>query len=361
MGEIRAILWMESNLCKAILQGAWLFGSFDLTGVVQRVMHIVLIAEGHCVRRRNKGTGRVTRMTKLIDNIEIVALTVALVFGIIATGEASPPVPPPPAGLNISLFADVEVEGDLEAEQSMTWTWMHDTAENGSSTLAHGNIAQYLDAGGRAAQILYSNEVSAIDGLIQFKDTFDATSDQEPNLKVNKDMGYVASEASLIATAKDRERVGLSIVANGDTAGLGDMPSLCPWAAGGWIPATNEFIAAGSSTSTTSFMISHTDSDVTATGPPSLNHKISAQGIGTASASMLVRLMEGDSMYDPVADEHFVDPAGAHSPGSPNLVSKTEYSENTAASGVIDKFDKVMHYHSTIPIYQMPEPWYLLQ
>jgi len=288
-------------------------------------------------------------MRKYINNILFLSLTVALVCTMSAIGLASPPVPPPPVGLDISLFADVEVVGDLEAVQSMTWTWMHDTLDGSSSTLAHGNTAQSLDAGGRAAQIHYSNEVDAIDGLIEFKNSFDATSDNEPNLKVSKDMGYIASEESLIATARDKERVGLSIVANGDTAGLGDMPSLCPWAIGTGIPATNEFIAAGSDTLTTSIMVSHTDSDVTATGPPSLNHKISAQGVGTASASMLVRLMEGGSAYTP--------PAGT----VPDLVSETEYSEHTSASGVIDKFDKVMHYHSTIPMYQMPEPWYLLQ
>ncbi|MDY6990277.1 MAG: hypothetical protein SWQ30_19720 [Thermodesulfobacteriota bacterium] len=288
-------------------------------------------------------------MRKLTDNILILCLAIALVCTMSTICPASPPVPPPPAGLDISLFADVEVVGDLEAVQSMTWTWMHDTLDGSSSTLAHGNTAQSLDAGGRAAQIHYSNEVDAIDGLIEFKNSFDAKSDIEPNLKVSKDFGFMASEASLIATARDKERVGLSIVANGDSAGLGDMPSLCPWAAGVGIPATNEFIAAGSDTLTTSIMVSHTDSDVTATGPPSLNHKISAQGIGTASAVMRVSLMEGGSAYTP--------PVGT----VPDLVSETDYSENTAASGVIDKFDKVMHYHSTIPMYQMPEPWYLLQ
>ena len=287
-------------------------------------------------------------MIKRTDNILFLCLTVALVCTMTAIALASPPVPPPPAGLGISLNTDVEVTGDLEAVQSITWTWMHDTEENGSSTLGQGNIEQYLDAGGRAAQIVYSNELDAIDGLIEFKNSFDATSENEPNLKVSKDIGYVASQASLIATAQDKERVGLSIIANGDSAGLGDMPSLCPWAVAETIPATNEFIAAGSDTLTTSIMVSHTDSDVTATGPPSLNHQISAEGIGTASASMLVRLMEGDSAYTPGGT-------------SPNLVSETNYSEDTMASGVIDKFDKVMHYHSTIPAYQMPEPWYLLQ
>jgi hypothetical protein len=287
-------------------------------------------------------------MRQVADNVRYMALALAFIFAVSCPGWASPPVPPPIAGADIRNDVDVEVSGDLDTEQSITWTWVHDTDQNGNSTLANGNTPQYLDAGGRAAQMRYLHEADATDGLIQFKNSFAATTHDEPNLTVSKDMGYVASDTSLIANAMDRERVGLSIVANGDTAGLGDMPSLCPWAAGTGIPATNEFIAAGSSTSTTSFMISHTDSDVTATGPPSLNHKISAEGIGTVTAAMLVRLMEG---------------GGAYSPGGtvPDLVSQTEYSENTGASGIIDKFDKSMHYHSTIPQYQMPEPWYFLQ
>jgi len=190
--------------------------------------------------------------------------------------------------------------------------------------------------------------VDAIDGYVEFKNNFEARSDEEPNLKVSKDFGYIASPSSLIATAEDQESVGLSIVANGDDEGLGDMPSLCPWASGSEIPATNEFIAAGSSTKTTSTMVSHTDTDVTSTGPPSLNHSISAVGEGTVTASMIVRLMEGGDV---------------HVPGqpAPDLVSENSYEERTSASGVIEKFEKTMHYHSTIPQYQMPEPWYAIQ
>jgi hypothetical protein len=284
--------------------------------------------------------------------------------------------------LDISLFADVEVVGDLESEQSMTWTWVHDNVPEGSVsnvdtdgdgipdtpvTFRGSDLSgdMSLATGGRAAQIRYANEVDAIDGVIEFKNSFNAKSDIEPNLKVSKDFGFVASEASLIATAMDRERVGVSIVANGDSGGLGDMPSLCPWAASAWIPATNEFIAAGSDTLTTSLMVSHTDSDVTATGPPSLNHKISAQGVGMAQGLMKLSLMEGDSMYSPEVNAHSFNPnwpfAGTGFPGAPNLQSKTTYSEKTQAIGTIEKFDKVMHYHSTIPVYQMPEPWYRIQ
>jgi len=276
------------------------------------------------------------------------SLVVICVMAVAGTAWASPPVPPPAEGFGIVTTTDVIVTGDFTHESSLNWTYMYDTDDDGGSTLAHPGVNQALAEGGRAAQIRYLNEVDAIDGYVEFKNNFEARSDEEPNLKVSKDFGYIASPSSLIATAEDEERVGLSIVANGDDAGLGDMPSLCPWASGSEIPATNEFIAAGSSTKTTSTMVSHTDTDVTSTGPPSLNHSISAVGEGTVTASMIVRLMEGGDVHVP-------------GEAAPNLVSENSYEERTSASGVIEKFDKTMHYHSTIPQYQMPEPWYEIQ
>jgi hypothetical protein len=274
---------------------------------------------------------------------------VICILAVGGTVGASPPVPPPLEGFGIVTTTDVVVTGDFTHESSLNWTYMHDTDEdNRDSTLAYPGQNQALAAGGRAAQIRYANEVDAIDGYVEFKNSFEARSDEEPNLKVSKDFGYVASPTSLIATAEDEERVGLGIVAYGDDEGLGDMPSLCPWASGSEIPATNEFIAAGSSTRTTSTMVSHTDTDVTTTGPPSLNHSISAVGEGTVTASMIVRLMEGADVYVP-------------GEAVPNLASRNYYEERTSASGVIEKFEKAMHYHSTIPAYQMPEPWYEIQ
>jgi hypothetical protein len=282
----------------------------------------------------------------------------------------------------------------------------------------------FLGIGGSAAQTRYSEELDSADSsLTQFKKDFMALSDDTPNLDVNKDFGYVASATSLIAHAEDKERAGLSIVAygnaptahlvpapgndlndeqpvlqgggsGGDASGecdgggvddpgggngggvddpggggshligeppLQDMPSLCPWA-GGEIPATNEFIAAGSDISTTSQMVSHTETDVTSTGPPSLNHSIDAIGTGTATALMKVHLMEGGDSVD--YNYWVIDPVEGTYGGefvTPDLVSDTVYDERTSADGVIDKFSKAMHYHSTIPSYQLPEPWYQLQ
>ena len=67
--------------------------------------------------------------------------------------------------------------------------------------------------------------------------------------------------------------------------------------------------------------------------------------------------MEGNRSVD--ADVYIVDRRFDFD--FPNLVSETDYSEDTSATGVIDKFSKAMHYHSTIPSWQLPEPWYQLQ
>jgi len=297
------------------------------------------------------------------------------VFAIVAVGlivfsgvaMASPPVPPPVEGFGIVTAVDVEMSGgDFTEVESFVWTWvanMGDTDNDGinDTTLAFPGNPQFLDDYGRAAQIRYTEEMQSTDtSFFQFNKDFAAASGgADPagnNLNVAKNYGYVASEASLIANASNKERVGLSIVAAGDSAGLGDMPSLCPWAAGTGIPATNEFIAMGADTSTTSVMVSDTDTEARGTAAPELNMSISASGIGMAQGLMKLSLWEGSRRYNPNEQGDPDDPGDV-----PDLVSKTDYSEKTQAIGVIEKFSKAMHYHSTIPQYQMPEPWYQLQ
>jgi hypothetical protein len=294
----------------------------------------------------------------MLSKMRILAITAIVLVGFVGYALASPPVPPPTEGYNIVTSVDVEMSsGDFTEVEAFTSTWVHDTLDysNGSgSTLAHPGTAQRLREGGRAAQIRYTEEMGSTDtSFFQFKKGFAADSHGAAdtagnNLSVEKNYGYVASDASLIANAENKERVGLSIVANGDTEGLGDMPSLCPWASGYGIPATNEFIAMGSDTSTTSVMVSDTETKAAATRAPELNHTISAVGIGLAQGLMRVQLQEGGGFYSPGGTV-------------PDLVSSTTYSERTTAVGTIDKFFKGMHYHSTIPAYQMPEPWYQLQ
>ncbi len=280
------------------------------------------------------------------SRVGILAVVVLSTVTFAGFALASPPVEPPQEGYVIRTTTDVNVIGDFIHKSDLEWTYMQDTDPNGGSTLAHGDVNQALAEGGRAAQIRYENDIRAIDGLTQFNANFNAASHDEPNLQVVKDFYYEADPTSGIANASDTEKVGLSIVANGDGAGLGDMPSLCPWAAGTEIPATNEFIAMGSRTTTMSQMYSHTETDVTATGPPSINHSIHAEGFGSAEAEMRLSLMEGDGVV-----------AGGV---VPDLASLSEYEEYTGAFGQIVNFDKTMHYHSEIPALQMPEPWYLI-
>ena len=284
-------------------------------------------------------------------------------MGFAGFAAASPPVPPPEEGFNIATTGDYEMSaGDFSETEVFTWTWLHDTTrakkakkkgQRLSSTLAFPGQDQFLEFGGRAAQIRYTQEMQATDtSFFQFKQGFTAASEGADtagnNLSVEKNYGYVASDASLIANAENKERVGLSIVANGDFEGLDDMPSLCPWGSDAGIPATNEFIAMGSDTSTTSVMVSDTETKAVATRAPELNHSISAVGVGMARGLMRVSLMEGGDRYWPGWTV-------------PDLVSKTDYTEKTQAVGTIDRFTKGMHYHSTIPQFQMPEPWYQLQ
>jgi hypothetical protein len=277
-------------------------------------------------------------------------------MGFVGYALASPPVPPPFEGFGISTFVDVVMDaGDFTENESFTWTWMDGPAGN-NNTLAHPGAAQLLDAGGRAAQIRYNEELNSIDtDFFQFNKTFNAASHVAtsggPNLDVDKIYGWDDDETSLITSVSNSERIGLSIVANGDSRGLGDMPSLCPWTVGQTIPATNEFIAMGSDTAAGlgGVMLAETHTEVLATGPPRMDHTISAEGIGMAQGLMRLSLMEGDAAFN--------------APGGtvPDLISRTNYSETTRAAGVISTFVKGMHYDSVIPAYQMPEPWYQLQ
>ena len=283
---------------------------------------------------------------------------------------ASPPVPPPEEGFVISVNVDVECLGDVTETESHEWNYVKDMdpeewgpRPGGHPSSSVGPEDLYLSVFGRAGQVRYDETLSAVDGTTQLKKRFEAGSHSDEAITVSKDIGYVAQAESLIAIAEDSEKLGLSIVANGDAEGLGDIPSLCPWVARSAIPATNEFIAAGSGFTTTSEMVSHTDSAVKSIVAPSLDHSIAASGTGSVNAAMKASLMEGDSLYYPELDAHMYGGPAVYVgfPGPPNLISKTVYDEKSVATGAIDKFNKTMHYHSTIPQHQMPEPWYLLQ
>jgi hypothetical protein len=284
-------------------------------------------------------------MASKIGILAVAAITLMVFAGF---AVASPPVPPPEEGFLIRTSVDINCIGDVIEEEEFTWTWMNDPAPGNDSNLA-GNMV--LGFAGRAAQIRYEEDLRAIDsGAMQLNKQFMATSDDEPNLDVEKDYAWAGQEGSGITNVSNRERAALSIVAMGDSRGLNDMPSLCPWVQGRTIPATNEFIAMGSRTTASGAdgsMTSLTDTDATGTGPPSLNHTIHAEGVGSAEAMMLAGLMEGDAA---VTENGTV----------PNLISTVEYSEYTGAFGVILNFDKAMHYDATLPAWQMPEPYYMI-
>ncbi len=284
---------------------------------------------------------------------------------------ASPPVPPPEEGFVIATSVDINCIGDVIEEEEFTWTYVADmwypgfVPSDDPEEFPGSNVEDpFLGATGRAAQIRYDEGLRAVDsGAMQLNKVFTAQSHDEPNLEVAKDYAWPGMEGSGITNVENRERVGLSIVANGDTAGLGDMPSLCPWVAGQLIPATNEFIAMGSRTTATGAsgnMVSITRTDATSTGPPSLNHSIHAEGLGTAEAEMRLSLMEGDLAYVPELDTQWDFPHDLLGVGlgPPDMISLAEYEEYTGAFGQIFNFDKTMHYHSTLPDWQMPEPWY---
>jgi hypothetical protein len=289
-------------------------------------------------------------MASKIGILAVAAITLMVFAGF---AVASPPVPPPEEGFLIRTSVDINCIGDVIEEEEFTWTWMNDP--DNPNTVAAENDSDLgtmtLGFQGRAAQIRYEEDLRAIDsGAMQLNKQFTAQSDDEPNLDVEKDYAWAGQEGSGITNVSNRERAALSVVAMGDSRGLGDMPSLCPWVQGRDIPATNEFIAMGSRTTASGAdgsMTSLTDTDATGTGPPSLNHTIHAEGVGSAEAMMLVGLMEGDA-------------AVTQNGTVPNLISTVEYSEYTGAFGIILNFDKAMHYDATLPAWQMPEPYYMI-
>ena len=169
----------------------------------------------------------------MVSKMRIVAVAAIVLLGFVGYALASPPVPPPEEGYVITTSVDVVMDsGDFTETESMTWTWLHDTLDwdvGEGSTLAHGDVGQALRAGARGGQIRYTEELVSIDtGFFQFNKSFGADSHNVPNHDVDKIYGWVADTTgeSLITSVSNTERVGLSIVANGDSAGLGDMPSL---------------------------------------------------------------------------------------------------------------------------------------
>ena len=281
----------------------------------------------------------------------IFALCMVFAFLFVVVGQASPPVPPPTEGYGITTSTDVLVDGTFT--ESEHFSWIYGTGAFNASNMTMG-------AGDSAAGVAYVEEVDAHNGVTDFNKSFSASSHTDggmPNLDVSKNFSFVQDEGATNATFDEAETVGLTVVAYGEdqSAVPGGLEKLCPWVSGGdqEIPATNELIAAGSTVSTASNLVSgyvaainaQKDTEVASTSTPSLHHSVNGSGVGTITADFRVHLMEGNTTYDP--DEG----------GTPNLKSETTYVQHTAASGIIDHFSKDMSYVSHIPSLQQPVPF----
>jgi hypothetical protein len=104
-------------------------------------------------------------------------------------------------------------------------------------------------------------------------------------------------------------------------------------------------------------MVSSTNSAVTASAFPSLDHGISATGMGSVNAVMVGMLQQGDGGLSRVMDRL---QQGDHST-LPDLISRVNFMHKSSASGIIDKFNVSLHYHSAIEDYQAPEPWFAFE
>ena len=288
-------------------------------------------------------------MSKIFRTVGLLVLIAAFMFGISKSVAASPPVPPPTEGFVILTETDIDCVGGITETESYVWTYGTGTFDAAGPAMGEGD---------RAAQIRYTEDLTMIDGIDRLVKKFGARShgadDLLDDLNVSKDISFVGLTSSAVASIDGAENVGLSIVAWGDADGPGGMPGLCPWVGGVEIPATNEFIAAGTTVKASVDMFStavpsvtsHTDSVVLSTVAPQLTHEIEASGENAQmTAALRVHLMEGNAAVDEDV---------------PLLRSETRYTQDTAATGSISRFHKKMEYNSVIPVWQQPEPWYTL-
>jgi hypothetical protein len=274
---------------------------------------------------------------------------VAMVMAFATSGVASPPVPPPPEGFEINTTTSIECVGTVTETENYDWTYYY--TENGAGAPlpipdppgGPGNPAGF----NQAAQVRYTEDFQAINGFTQYNKSFGAATfvgSDEPNLEVDKDIGYIANTEDPLAQATMVERVGMNIVATGDVvrAGFSDLLALCPLgvtSAEATLPATNEAVAAGNTFKVTLLQNWGSNSQVTTTSLPELQHDVSAvvqdsfAGVGDISATFIVQALEAAPGYN--------DPAG-----NP-IASNVSYTETATASGIWN-FDKFMEYKSAI-------------
>lgn len=273
----------------------------------------------------------------------IVAVAVTLTIAIAGIVSASPPVPPPNETSIIESSVVVNCQGTVTESTDFETTY---TTMNLSD--------EALELNERVAQILYDDTVKAV-GITEFSKDLKFDGENAPNLEIpDRRLGFQAT-VDLTSWAESTENVGLSIVTAGDALGIGGpgLEGICPWAAGGCIPAGNEMIAAGSKLEKIMLVTSKSATLVTSTDSPALSHLIDADGItdetgtypavGKISAGMTVRTQEGQSCT-------------AYPPVVPALAGETIYEDMTTADGSWT-FYKKMSYKAQIPTYQLPRTY----
>ena len=269
--------------------------------------------------------------------VAVAVASVALTIAVAGIASANPPVPPPNETSLIETSTDVTVSGTYYEETTFDWTYstkeLNDTLENDE----------------RVAQIQYDAHTSATDGYFEIKKGLTADGQNTPNLKVDAKVGFVKGNA--VTSSLDlTENVGMSNVAEGDTAGGTGVGALCPWAQNACIPPTNTFVAAGSQLKDVTLVNSHTITTVATTESPQVHHEITAKGpiveggnetmgMGTIAAGMKVSTMEGLNCNR-----------------SHPLASRLTYSELSTATGMW-KFIKSMTHTAQIPVINEPNTY----
>ena len=271
----------------------------------------------------------------------IVAIAVALTIAIGGIVSASPEVPAPNETSKIEITESITVlHGSLTETESLMET--HSTMNLSDSNLTFDE---------RVGQIQYDENLHAIGDYTSFEKVLTFDGSNAPNLGVEKRLGFNAGTGGT-SWVDATENVGMSIVTEGDMAGVSGMEGLCPWAGGACIPAGNEMIAAGSQLSRVTYVSTGTKTAVTTTDSPRLHYEIDARGLGSnetdltaygagkVSAGMRVSVQEGHGCVN----------------GTYPLAGELTYSELTTATGDW-KFAKSVTYTAQIPAVGMPRQY----
>jgi hypothetical protein len=244
---------------------------------------------------------------------------------------------PPPEGFLIKTATNIRCIGNTNENESYTWQYGDGQIDLSGPSMVWGG----------AAEIRYEQNLTALHGDLSFIKDFEATTHEQPNLKVAKIFGYTASGTSPSTMLTHVEKVGMSNVNYGGILLLqGENQTgfltLCPWAttsattSGGdqILNAYNLGVAAGSSMKVRR-VFATTETQVNTLYLPGLSYKITAEGRGDIAAGFVADVFEGTS------------PVLGPQPQAPPLQSRTQYEEHTTASRLWT-FRKNMNFTSTL-------------